>query len=106
MAWLETDRHGRLRIGFKYYNGESYRDVATPLVIESVIGDKKVAELAPEDVDLWRSWINDRRKATGEALSPRRKNMALDVLSQVIQLARERQHIKEDILLGVRPFKH
>jgi hypothetical protein len=22
MAWLETDRHGRLRIAFKYYDGQ------------------------------------------------------------------------------------
>ena len=26
MAWLETDRHGRLRIGFKYYDGLKCRE--------------------------------------------------------------------------------
>jgi integrase len=26
MAWLETDRHGRLRIAFKYYDGRTYRE--------------------------------------------------------------------------------
>ena len=32
MAWLETDRHGRLRIGFKYYDGRTYRE---PLGVEA-----------------------------------------------------------------------
>ena len=32
MAWLETDRHGRLRIAFKYYDGHTYRE---PLGVES-----------------------------------------------------------------------
>jgi hypothetical protein len=27
MAWLETDRHGRLRIAFKYYDGRTYRQI-------------------------------------------------------------------------------
>jgi hypothetical protein len=27
MAWLETDRHGRLRIAFKYYDGRTYRQM-------------------------------------------------------------------------------
>jgi hypothetical protein len=26
MAWLETDRHGRLRIGFNYYDGLKCRE--------------------------------------------------------------------------------
>jgi hypothetical protein len=26
MAWLETDRHRRLRIAFKYYDGRTYRE--------------------------------------------------------------------------------
>ena len=26
MAWLEQDRHGRLRLAFKYYDGETYRE--------------------------------------------------------------------------------
>ena len=26
MAWLEKDRHGRLRIGFKYYDGLKCRE--------------------------------------------------------------------------------
>ena len=32
MAWLETDRHGRLRIAFKYYDGHTYRE---PLGVEA-----------------------------------------------------------------------
>jgi hypothetical protein len=32
MAWLETDRHGRLRIAFKYYDGRTYRE---PLGVEA-----------------------------------------------------------------------
>lgn len=191
MAWLETDRHGRLRIAFKYYDGRTYREplgvdankrtradaarlgatiqleltahsfdyarrfpnskrlealglsrvcnkpassmtlasfietvwlphkegsvkgstfsyyreVSAPLVGLSPIGEHKLSELQPQSIDLWRTWINERRKATGAALSARRKNMALDVLRQIIQLARERKQISEDILLGVRSFK-
>jgi len=26
MAWLETNRHGRLRIGLKYDDGRTYRE--------------------------------------------------------------------------------
>jgi len=46
MAWLETDRHGRLRIGFKYYDGRIYRE---PLGVEA----------------------NKRTRADGERLSAR-----------------------------------
>jgi integrase len=80
--------------------------VAIPLVNRSPIGSRSLSELRPEDIDLWRSWISERRKVDGEALSARRKNMALDVLGQVVQFGRERHHIKEDLMLGVRPFKH
>ena len=44
MAWLETDRHGRLRIAFKYYDGHSYRQM----------GHRKLTMLIRH---YWR-WIN------------------------------------------------
>jgi integrase len=82
-----------------------YREVAVPLIGRSPIGEKSLSALTPESVDEWRNWINERKKGNGAPLSARRKNMALDVLSQMIELARERKRIQEDLLVGVRSFK-
>jgi hypothetical protein len=46
MAWLETDRHGRLRIGFKYYDGLKCRE---PLGVSANKADNRRGQKALRD---------------------------------------------------------
>jgi integrase len=188
MAWLETDRHGRLRIGFKYYDGLKcreplgvqankqtiaearrlcatiqlelkartfdyakrfpdsdrikqrgietpekiqpisvteladswlltkqgevkksthgyYKEVAGIFIQRDAIGTKTVSELRQEDIDRWRVRVDEKQTKTNEPLSTRRKNMAWDVLNQILEFARVRKLLNEDLLLGMKPFK-
>ncbi len=188
MAWLETDRHGRLRIGFKYYDGSKcreplgvaankqtladarrfcatiqlelkahtfdyakrfphsdrlrhlgiktpeqvqpmsvselaeswllskqgevkksthgyYKEVAGVFIQRDALGAKLVRELRQEDVDRWRGRVDEKLTQTGGPLSTRRKNMAWNVLKQILEFARTRKLLDEDLLLGMRPFK-
>jgi integrase len=188
MAWLETDRHGRLRIGFKYYNGSKcreplgvvankqtlaearrlcatiqlelkahtfdypkrfpdsdrlrqlgiktpeqaqpmsiselaeswllskqgevkksthgyYKEVAGVFIRRDFLGAKLVRDLRQEDIDRWRGRVDEKQTQTGGPLSTRRKNMAWDVLKQIIEFARTRKLLGEDLLLGMKPFK-
>ena len=41
MAWLETDRHCRLRIGFKYYDGLKYREPLGVLANKQTIAEAR-----------------------------------------------------------------
>ena len=188
MAWLETDRHGRLRIGFKYYDGLKcreplgvsankqtiaearrlcatiqlelkartfdyakrfpdsdrikqrgietpekiqpisvteladswllskqgevkksthgyYKEVAGIFIQRDAIGTKTVSELRQEDIDRWRVRVDEKQTKANEPLSTRRKNMAWDVLNQILEFARVRKLLNEDLLLGMKPFK-
>ena len=188
MAWLEKDRHGRLRIGFKYYDGLKCREplgvsankqtiaearrlcatiqfelkartfdyakrfpdsdrikqrgIATPEKIQlmsvtevadswllskqgevkksthgyykevagifiqrDAIGTKTVSELRQEDIDRWRVRVDEKQTKANEPLSTRRKNTAWDVLNQILEFARVRKLLSEDLLLGMKPFK-
>jgi len=188
MAWLETDRHGRLRIGFKYYDGSKcreplgvvankqtlaearrlcatiqlelkartfdyalrfpnsdrlkqlgiktaepiqpmsvselseawllskqgevkqsthgyYKEVAGVFIRRDPLGAKLVRELRQEDVDRWRGRVDGKVTQTGGPISTRRKNMAWDVLKQIVEFARARKLLAEDLLLGMKPFK-
>ncbi|HEV3109191.1 MAG TPA: tyrosine-type recombinase/integrase [Candidatus Binataceae bacterium] len=188
MAWLETDRHGRLRIGFKYYDGSKcreplgvvankqtltearrfcatiqlelkartfdyarrfpdsdrlrqlgiktpeqvqpmsvselaeswllskqgevkksthgyYKEVAGVFIQRDALGEKLVRDLRQEDIDRWRGRVDEKLTQTGGPLSTRRKNMAWDVLKQIIEFTRTRKLLGEDLLLGMKPFK-
>jgi len=188
MAWLETDPHGRLRIGFKYYDGSKcreplgvvankqtlaearrlcatiqlelkartfdyarrfpdsdrlrqlgikapeqiqpmsvselaqswllskqgevkksmhgyYKEVAGIFIQRDALGAKLIRDLRQEDVDRWRGRVDEKLTQTGGALSTRRKNMAWDVLKQIIEFARARKLLGEDLLLGMKTFK-
>ena len=190
MAWLETDRHGRLRIGFKYYDGRIYREplgveankrtradgerlsatiqlelsagifdyanrfpnservktlglkrteqrsdqtlrefveaawlpakrmevkrstfvyyneIYKPHIENAEIGKKFVSEIADEDINLWKLEIDAKRTLNKEPLSTRRKNMSLDVLRQILRLAKRRGLTNDRLLIDVRPFKN
>jgi len=190
MAWLETDRHGRLRIGFKYYDGRIYREplgveankrtradgerlsatiqlelsagifdyanrfpnrervktlglkraeqrsdqtlrefveaawlpakrmevkrstfvyyneIYKPHIENAEIGKKFVSEIADEDINLWKLEIDAKRTPNKEPLSTRRKNMSLDVLRQILRLAKRRGLTNDRLLIDVRPFKN
>ena len=190
MAWLEKDRHGRLRLAFKYHNGETYREplgveankrtradaerlratiqleltagtfdyarrfpnsprvaelglkpaqerrdenlqefgqrawlaekktdvkhstliyyteVFNAHVLNSDIGRTLLAEIGDEDVNRWKLEMETKRTLQGETLSTRRKNMALDVLCQILRLAKRRGLTNDKLLIDTKPFKN
>lgn len=190
MAWLEKDRHGRLRLAFKYYNGETYREPlgveankrtradaerlaatiqleltagtfdyarrfpnsprvtelglkpaqerrdATLLefgerswlaekktdvkhstlvyyfevfkahILNSEIGKKPLAEITDADINRWKLEMETKRTVQGGPLSTRRKNMALDVLCQILRLAKRRGLTSDKLLIDTKPFKN
>ena len=78
MAWLETDRHWRLRIAFKYYDGHTYRE---PLGVEANqrtrsdarrLGSTIQLELTAHTFDYAQRFPNSKRL---EALGLRRNAM-------------------------------
>jgi hypothetical protein len=58
-----------------------------------------------EDIDRWRVRVDEKQIKVNEPLSTRRKNMAWDVLSQILDFARVRKLLNKDLLLGMKPFK-
>ena len=52
-----------------------------------------------------RARVDEKQTKANEPLSTRRKNMAWDVLSQILDFARIRKLLSEDLLLGLKPFK-
>jgi Arm DNA-binding domain len=81
-----------------------YQDVFSALLAKSELASCRLNELSLEDIDRWRLWIDSRRTATGEKLSARRKNMARDVLCQILELARQHYRI-DDLTPGLRVFR-
>jgi len=81
-----------------------YQDVYSALLSKSELANRRLNELSPEDIDRWRLWIDSRRTAPGEKLSARRKNMARDVLCQILELARQHYRI-DNLTLGLRVFR-
>jgi hypothetical protein len=61
--------------------------------------------MASEDIDRWRVWVDEKQTKANEPLSRRRKNMAWDVLNQILEFARVRKLLNEGLLLGMKPFK-
>jgi integrase len=81
-----------------------YQDVYSALLAKSELANCRLNELSLEDIDRWRLWIDSRRTAAGDKLSARRKNMARDVLCQILELARQHYRI-DDLTLGLRVFR-
>jgi hypothetical protein len=49
--------------------------------------------------------VDEKQTKANEPLSTRRKNMAWDVLNRILEFARVRKLLNEDLLLGMKPFK-
>jgi integrase len=82
-----------------------YKEVAGIFIQRDAIGTKTVSELRQEDIDRWRVRVDEKQTKANEPLSTRRKNMAWDVLNQILEFARVRKLLNEDLLLGMKPFK-
>ena len=62
-----------------------YQDVYKALLAKAEIANRCLSDLSVEDIDRWRLWLDVRRIASGGKLSVRRKNMARDVLCQILR---------------------
>ena len=49
--------------------------------------------------------VDEKQTRANEPLSTRRKNMAWDVLNRILEFARVRKLLNEDLLLRMKPFK-
>jgi hypothetical protein len=63
-------------------------EVAGIFIQRDAIGTKMVSELRQEDIDRWRARVDEKQTKANEPLSTRRKNMAWDVLNQILKFAR------------------
>jgi len=59
MAWLEKDRHGRLRIGFKYYDGLKCREPLGVSTNKQTIAEARFVALGLFLVDPYAPAVND-----------------------------------------------
>jgi integrase len=91
-------------LAVKHSTHAYYQDVYSALLSKSELANRRLNELSPEDIDRWRLWIDSRRTAAGQKLSARRKNMARDVLCQILELARQHYRI-DDLRSGLRVFR-
>ena len=65
-----------------------YKEVSEIFIQHDALGAKLVRDLRQEDVDRWRGRVDEKLTQTGGPLSTRRKNMAWDVLKQILEFAR------------------
>ena len=84
-AWLPEKRLEVKRSTFAYYS-----EIYKPHIEKSEIGKKLLSEIDDEDVNLWKLEIDGKRTPNKQPLSTRRKNMSLDVLCQILRLAKRR----------------
>ena len=82
-----------------------YKEVAGIFIQRYAIGPRTVSELRQEDIDCWRVRVDEKQTRANEPLSTRRKNMAWDMLSQILEFAQVGKLLNEDLLLGMKPFK-
>jgi integrase len=99
-TWLPLKTLGVRRSTRAYY-----QDVYQSLVGRSELANRCLSDLSVADIDSWRLWLDTRRTASGEKLSMRRKNMARDVLCQILDLAHSHYQI-QDLTLGLKVFKN
>ncbi len=101
MAWLETDRHGRLRIAFKYYDGRTYRE---PLGVEASKRTRVDAERLSSTIQLELSAgtfdyaklfpNSERTKKFGLKRTEQRSNQTLREFAEVAWLPEKRLEVK------------
>jgi integrase len=99
-TWLPLKTLAVRRSTYAYY-----ADVYTSLVARSEIAQRRLDALTIEDIDHWRLWIDERRASTGEKLSVRRRNMAREVLCQILGLAQQYYSIA-DLSSSLKVFRH
>jgi len=98
-TWLPLKTLAVKRSTYAYYS-----DVYRSLVSKSEIAQKHLGALSIEEVDSWRLWVDQRRTSAGEKLTVRRRNMARDVLCQILGLAR--QYYGIDLMSSLKVFRH
>jgi integrase len=77
-----------------------------PHIEKAEIGKKLLSEINDEDINLWKLEIEGKRTPQKKPLSTRRKNMSLDVLCQILRLAKRRGLANDKLLIDARPFKN
>jgi len=82
-----------------------YSEIYKPHIEKAEIGKKLVSEINNEDINLWKLEIEGQRTPQKKLLSTRRKNMSLDVLCQILRLAKRRGLANDKLLIDARPFK-
>jgi integrase len=100
-AWLPEKRLEVKRSTFVYYN-----EIYKPHIEKAEIGKKLLSEINDEDINLWKLEIEGKRTPQKKPLSTRRKNMSLDVLCQILRLAKRRGLANDKLLIDARPFKN
>ena len=101
MAWLEADRHGRLRLAFKYYDGRTYRE---PLGVEASKSTRVDAERLSSTIQLELSagtfdYANrfpnsERTKKLGLKRPQQRSNQTLKEFAETAWLSEKRLEVK------------
>jgi Arm DNA-binding domain len=101
MARLETDRHGRLRIAFKYYDGRTYRE---PLGVQASKRTRVDAErlsstiqleLSAHTFDYAKRFPNGERvKSLGLKPTEERSDQTLREFAEVTWLPEKRLEVK------------
>jgi integrase len=89
------------RSTFVYYN-----EIYKPHIENAEIRKKLLSEIGDGDVNLWKLEIEGKRTPNKKPLSTRRKSMGLDVLCQILRLAKRRGLTNDKLLIDVRPFKN
>jgi integrase len=83
-----------------------YNEIYKPHIENAEIGNKRLSEIDDGDINLWKVEIEGKRTPNKEPLSTRRKNMSLDVVCQLLRLAKRRGLTNDKLLIDVRPFKN
>ncbi|MBE3603290.1 DUF3596 domain-containing protein [bacterium] len=106
MAWLEQDRHGRLRLAFKYCDGETYRE---PLGVEANKRTRADAErlratiqleLAARTFDYARRFPNSPQVAElGLKSAQANRNQTLQEFGESAWLAEKKTDVKRSTLV-------
>lgn len=100
-AWLPAKRLEVKRSTFVYYS-----EIFKPHIENAEIGRKLLSEIDDGDINLWKLEIEGKRTPNKEPLSIRRRNMSLDVLCQILRLAKRRGLTNDKLLIDVSPFKN
>ena len=73
--------------------------------LNSDIGRKLLGEITDKEINRWKLEMEAKQTIYGGPPSTRRKNMALNVLCQILRLAKRRGLTSDKLLLDTKPFK-